>query len=476
MDNSDFLKLVELLERESSARIASEAARVAENAAFQQMISNQNATINKLNETIGALLEEIRLLKGPKKNSGNSSIPPSKDENRPQRTSSLRKASGKSSGGQKGHEGHTLKMSVSPDHIVDHSPGFCNCCGLDLHAQQAELTSCRQIVDIPVIKPLYTEHRIFRKTCLCGYQTTGTFPSGVNAPISYGPQTTSLIAYLHTRQYVPLARISEFFTSVYGMAISQGTVCGILDRFTEKALPAFELIKNVVSNANVIGADETGMKENGKLNWFWAWQSPLATYIIASANRGIATVEAHFPMGFPKAILVHDCWPSHLNTAAAGHQICTAHLLRELKFFEQKYQSIWATQFSQMLNGALELKKSILAHQYQGPINARAELEMILHTLINQEIEPHHVEVRSFQKRITKYRNYLFTFLYHQDVPPDNNTSEQAIRNVKVKQKVSGMFKSNKGAQNYAVIRSITDTCIKNAQCILNAFFTIAVS
>jgi len=72
-------------------------------------------------------------------------------------------------------------------------------------------------------------------------------------------------------------------------------------------------------------------------------------------------------------------------------------------------------------------------------------------------------EVRNFQKRIIKYRNYLFTFLYLPDVPPDNNASERAIRNIKVKQKVSGQFKTINGAQVYAIVRSITDTCVKNS-------------
>src|SRR5690606_37727432 len=181
MDNKNFTKLVELLEQESAARIASETSRLAENAASQQIISDLNATIKQLNETIGGLLEEIRLLKGPKKNSRNSS-----------------QSSGKSSGGQKGHEGSTLKMSACPEDIVEHSPGFCNCCGLDLQDFQAELTSCRQMVDIPVTKPLYTEHRVFSKTCLCGHQTTASFPSGVNAPISWSKNHCSdrLFAYL----------------------------------------------------------------------------------------------------------------------------------------------------------------------------------------------------------------------------------------------------------------------------------------
>lgn len=474
MDNHNFQKLLGLLERESSARIASEAARAAEHTSFQQTIADLNTTIEQLNKTIGTLLEENRLLKGPKKNSGNSSVPPSKDENRPRRTNSLRTSSGKSSGGQQGHDGHTLKMTATPDQVYHHSPNFCRCCGLKLDVTASELTARRQVIDIPEIKPRYIEHRVYRAHCSCGHQTAGTFPAGVDAPISYGGQTTALIAYLHTRQYISLARISEFFRSIYGMGIGQGTICGILDRFSAKALPAFALIKAAVQGAKVIGADETGMKENGKLNWFWTWQSKIATYITASENRGTETVKSNFPEGFPKAVLVHDCWKSHLNTTAAGHQICTAHLLRELLFFKQKYKCTWAAKFSEMIMIAIELKKTIEPGHYQNPIKERSDIEAILDGLLRENIDSGHIEVITFQKRIIKYRSYLLTFLYHQDVPPENNASERAIRNIKVKQKISGMFKSAKGAQNYAIIRSITDTCNKNQQNILNAFRTIA--
>lgn len=504
MDRTDFQKILELLERKSSARIASEAARVAENearltenrrfqptinrlleeikelkeskgdATFQQTIDDLNATIKQLNETIGVLLEENRLLKGPKKNSRNSSVPPSKDQTRPKRTNSLRKPSGKPSGGQKGHEGSTLKMSATPEHVIAHSPDFCNCCGLDLVDQPAELTSRRQVVDIPVIKPIYTEHQVFQKKCPCGHKTRGHFPSGVAAPISYGPQTNAVIAYLHTRQFVPLARISEFFNSVYNMPISQGTICGILDRLAEKALPAFALIKKAVSSASVVGSDETGAKVNGELNWFWTWQCENATYITFSPSRGKQAIKDNFPAGFENAVLVTDCLASQLATNAEGHQVCTAHLLRELLFFEEKYESKWAGKFSKMLREALKLKKDIPIGEYDKPIKARSDLESILDSLLKGTINKKHKEVLTFQKRIIKLKDYLFTFLYHSDVPGDNNGSERAIRNIKVKQKVSGMFKSEDGAQNYAVLRSVADTCIKNVQCVLNAFYTLA--
>lgn len=467
MDSKELLRLIDLLQQERVERAS-------DHAAFGQMISDLNATIIQLNETIGNLLEENRLLRTPKKNSHNSSVPPSKDENRPAKTTSLRKSSGKLPGGQTGHEGSTLKMTSMPDTVIEHKPKFCNCCGLSLQLEEAALVARRQVIDIPPIKPLYTEHRVYRAVCSCGHQTVSTFPAGVYAPISYGPQTAALISYLHTRQYIPFARISEFFTSVCTMPISQGSVCAILERFAAKAEPAYRLIKKAVGQAKVVGSDETGMKENGKLNWFWTWQSKWATFISYSANRGLATIEANFPTGFPNAVLVHDCWKSHFQTTALSHQLCTAHLLRELVYLEEKYQSSWVPDFKQILYQALELNKTMLPGEYAQPVKARAELEAKLEQLLQEKIHQNHIEVATFQRRILKYKEYLFTFLYHQDVPPDNNASERAIRNIKVKQKVSGMFKSKKGAQTYAIIRSITDTCTKNGQSILNAFSTIA--
>ncbi|MET3113207.1 hypothetical protein AAKU52_000929, partial [Pedobacter sp. CG_S7] len=142
----------------------------------------------------------------------------------------------------------------------------------------------------------------------------------------------------------------------------------------------------------------------------------------------------------------------------------------------EKYKCPWAAQFSQMIMQAIELKKIIMPGDYGNPIQERARIEALLDELTRQKVSPGHVEVITFQKRILKHRAYLLTFLYHPEVPSHNNNSEQAIRNIKVKLKVSGMFKSSKGAQNYAIMRSITDTCKKNEQAILNAFLTIASS
>ena len=166
-------------------------------------------------------------------------------------------------------------MTAKQHHVRYHCHGFCHCCGLSPDLTSVKLAALRQVVDIPVVRPSYTEHRIYRASGSCSHQTTAAFPAGIDAPISYGNKTTVLIAYLHTHQYMTLARISEFFGSVYAKGISEGIVCGILDRFAVEALPAFELIRKSVSTAKVVGPDETGMRENSKLKRFCAWQSKI---------------------------------------------------------------------------------------------------------------------------------------------------------------------------------------------------------
>lgn len=439
----------------------------------QIRIVQLEAEVAHLKAFIQHLLTELDRYKNPK-NSRNSSIPPSKDENRPIRTQSLRTQSNKKQGGQPGHKGSTLEITNSPDKVLEYKPATCKSCGKDLSDVEMILAGRRQVVDIPPIVPQYTEHRIFKTTCTCGCMNTATFPDGVNAPVCYGTNIESVIAYLHSRQYLPSERMQEFFKDVCHLPISEGTIYNILERFAQKSIPAYKAIQQEITNSKVVGADETGAKVNGKKHWFWAWQNNSATFITISGNRGTQTIIDNFQNGIPGAVLVHDCWKSHFETNVRSHQVCTAHLLRELNYFEERYKHSWASDFKKMLYDALDLKNALKRYQYYYHLPERARLEIRFCDLLETVLPSDMKELIAFQKRMLRYRDHVFTFLYDPDVPPDNNGSERAIRNIKVKQKISGQFKSIKGAECFAIIRSITDTCIKNGQSVLYAFSLIA--
>ena len=442
--------------------------------ADKKRIAELESKVAHLEAIIVHLLEKIEELTHSK-NSRNSSVAPSKDENSAIKNQSLRGKSDKKVGGQKGHEGSTLKMIENPDVTIVHKPNFCKICGNNLESVQSEFVSKRQIVDIPPIKPEFTEHQIYKKVCTCGFCNLSEFPAEVSNPISYGANIQATIAYLHTRQYVPFARMSEFFSDFCNLSISQGTICNLLNKFAQKATPAYELIAQKLETQKVVGSDETGIKINGMKGWFWTWQNTDLTYISYSNNRGFDSIQTNFKNGFKQSVLVHDCWASHFKTDCKTHQICTAHLIRELVFFEEKYESNWATNFKRMLYNALEIKKELMPDDYSKKLKSRDIIFEELRILLEQTVPKKQKDLIAFHKRMTKYKDYIFNFLHFEQVPPDNNGSERAIRNVKVKQKISGHFKTENGAQVFAIIRSVTDTCIKNGQNILDAFKTIAI-
>ena len=261
---------------------------------------------------------------------------------------------------------------------------------------------------------------------------------------------------------------------LFGVSISEGGLHCLLNRLAKKGTQAYEIIRQVVMKSSVIGTDETGMKVNGKNHWFWTWQSKGATYIAASKNRGTATITEHVDGISDDAVLVHDCWKAHFQTPVGLHQLCTAHLVRELKYLEELYKIAWPARFRVMLLEAQALKNRFSPTDYYYPDHARSLLENELNKLLAESIDPSQKELVTFQKRMVKYRDYVFPFLYHPAVPAHNNDSERAIRNIKIKQKISGQFKTLSSAENFAILRSIIDTSIKNGQNVLAALNVIA--
>lgn len=424
---------------------------------------------------ISLLEAELAVYKN-KKNSNNSSVPPSKDENRPLRNQSLRRKSGKKAGGQPGHEGKTLECSAVIDSIVEHVPTFCNCCGNDLQSIPETLIATRQFIDIPVIKPVCIAHRVYRKTCLCGHTTESNFPSNLTARVQYGPNVEALAGYLHARQYLPYQRMKEFFTDVLGLPVSVGGINHIIKRLSQKALPYYEQIRDRISKSTFAGTDETGVKVNGQKNWIWTWQNNDLTFITYSDNRGFKTIEDNFAEGLPNTILVHDRYACHFNCEAMHHQICMAHVLRDLQYLVELYpQSKWATEMKILITQAIELKRQLTVQQYYEPFSDREKLQEKLSELLNTPLDPTCKKAKTLQNSLLKHQQYILGFLYHPKIPPDNNGAERAIRNVKVKQKVSGQFKSDDGAEGFAILRSIIDTTIKAGQNVLQALALMAI-
>lgn len=418
------------------------------------------------------LQEEIRLLKNGKK-SNTSHTSPSHDIGR-SNSQSLREKSGKKSGGQKGHEGHTLQLSDAPDEILHYTPDFCERCATPLASAVSTLSERKQELVIPPIKVRCVEHRSYSITCRCGYTNVGDMPAHLKGPIQYGTSVSATIAYLFAYQYLSYNRIKSALRDLFGISLSEGTIDNVLAKIAAQAMPSYEHIQKRIQESSVVGGDETGTKINGRKGWFHVWQNSLLTFIVAAATRGYKTTELYFEKGFSKAVYVSDCWSAQLKTPAKKHQLCLAHLLRELTNFEDALQCTWSCELKLLLKKAIVLKQGLQNHDYLHPPPGVIALELQFEKMLEVDVIHFHAKPKAYVKRLRKNKKSVFTFLHYQDVPYDNNGSERAIRNVKVKNKISGSFRSEQGATRFAILRSVIDTTVKNGQDVFNALNLLA--
>lgn len=434
----------------------------ARNAELQAENAELVAKVQTLEQKVLELLKMIEQ-QGVKKNSRNSSTPPSQDKTKPRRKRSLRAKSKRKTGGQKGHDGHTLQMSDTPDKTETLYSLYCSECGEELSEEDQNLVSKRQVVILPPIEPQVVEYQQFGCTCKrCGHHQKASYPDGVNAPIQYGSEVMALVGYFSVFQYVPYQRLKLLFKDVFNLSISEGSINNLLKRGAQKAMPVYDTILEQIKTSEYVGSDETGAKVNGKKWWIWVWQNIQNTFLKAAKSRGFASVEEVLPEGLPNATVGSDRWAAQLKITSKAKQLCLPHLLRDLNYLIEVDQSEWAQQFKELLKKALALKpisiqrnqafspQEVLVQQVEKQLN-----ELLAFTLTKKQTPL----TLTFQTQMLKNRNHLFTFLYQLNVPPDNNASERAVRNVKVKQKISGQFKS--GQQTFCVWRSVIDTLRK---------------
>lgn len=426
-----------------------------------QQITLLEATVVSLEAKISLLLDALQK-SGIKKDSHNSSLPPSSDLFTAQ-TKSLRPVSVLKSGGQLGHEGRTLKISETPDVIHELKSNYCTHCRASLSDALFVLKAKRQVIELPPITPIYEEYRQFGCICPnCRHEQVAAFPLGVNSPIQYGSTVEALVSYYSVAQYIPFERLQKMFAQVFSLPLSQGTVGNILERTALKCQGVYEKIKIQIAESQVVGSDETSAKVNGNKWWIWVWQNICYTFIVASKSRGSETIENVWADKLANVTLVTDRWAAQLKTITKGFQICLAHLLRNIIFLDESEKHPFATQFKQFMVDVFSIRKQLVQIKTPYEIDQKEAkiIEKRLNDLLAISIDKEkYPNTFTFQASMIKNRNYLIPCLYNLDIPPDNNGSERAIRNIKVKQKVSGQFKS--GQNNFCIIRSIIDTLTK---------------
>ena len=455
---------------------------------MRQTIDSQHAEICRLNRKVEAQSKEIRTLKKensslhkrlskyeqPPKDSNNSSIPPSKENVKSEvvrRTNSLREKSDKPVGGQLGHQGHTRKMVDVPDEVIEHSSHYCHNCGRDISALEATLEYTTQEIDMPLIVPIIKEHRHSAKVCTCGCHNRPYAPKkrGGN-DITFGKNIQALVTYLNVVQCVPYERLQSMLKTIFAIEMSQGTISNIIQLARKKAEPAIKLIKDYISKSSVVGFDESGCYCNGRLDWSWIAQTTYYTLVFRASSRAGKVLETQFGADVLKNITaVTDRHAAYFALDFKDHQICLAHILRELQYLtELDSNQDWSKKVEELLKEAIHKRNENPSKK----MDASSCLKK-LDDLLKLSLGHLKKDFDRLRNGLIKRKDYIFIFLENPAIPSNNNGSERGIRKLKIKQKISGTFRSDNGADAFMTIHSISDTAWKNNQSPFDAILAL---
>ena len=444
-----------------------------------------HAALNQLSkdELIALLLaQEARIAELERRlglNSSNSGKPPSSDGlKKPPRTSSLRQPSGKKPGGQTGHPGETLRRSETPDAVIDHYPPSCAGCGAPLAPEMVTDFVARQVFDLPEPQPLIvTEHRAHGCRCAaCGGQTRATFPDWVTAPVQYGKRIGAFVLYLLHYQLLPEKRLAALMADLFGVHLVTATIARISQDCAERFQDFAAAVRDHVAAAPVKHLDETGFRIGTKTQWLHVASTMLLTFYRVAAKRGSLLAGL-------TGVVVHDHWKPYYTLKGVLHALCNAHHLRELKALVEIEKEDWAHRMQRLLRRACHAVN--LAHGQNVPLKPglialieRRYDAIVADGLAFHEAQPALTKTRprgrpprrvghNLLLRLSTRKHDVVCFLTDPRVLFTNNQAERDARMMKLRQKISGGFRSEEGAKDFAVIRSVLSTARKQGWDIL---------
>jgi transposase len=419
----------------------------------------------------------VELERSAGRNSGNSSLPPSRDDSqaraaRAARRQAKRERGKRRPGKQPGDPGSHLQRVERPDRMVVHEPDRCQGCGADLAGAALVATESRQVFDLPEQRRKVTEHVAQRRRCACGCETTGSFPAEATAPTCWGPRVRAYALYLMNRQLLPVERTAEILSDLLGAPVSSGWLAGLASEAAEGLEEFMDDLGDRLADEDVVHVDETGSRVAGAKWWFHVACTVLLTFLGIHRRRGVAATDDFGILPRVRGTLVHDRWAPYWHYRRARHAICNAHILRDLASVgEVASQASWVDAMIELL---LEAKRKADAARAAGlhsvPKGPRASIRARYNRIVAQALaanpEPASGRKRNASERASynlavALRDHAIEVLrYTADlaVPFDNNQAERDLRMAKLQQKISGCFRTEAGAHNFAIVRSYIET------------------
>ncbi|MBC7979665.1 MAG: IS66 family transposase [Armatimonadetes bacterium] len=442
------------------------------------------------------------------RNSRTSSKPPSSDKGNftnPPKPKSLREKSGRKPSGQPGHRGDTLRQTPAPDHVEEHrlAEGVrCAECGAPLSTAPAgvplDCGSCerRQVFELPAIRIEVTEHRAEKTFCQrCGTVATAAFPDGVAAPVQYGPGVRATALYLGGYQLIPYARLAESFAELFGCPLSQGTLANFVRSAGENARQAMRPVRAALLGATTAHADETGCTVQGKRHWLHIFSTRSLSCYHLDAKRGAEAMERGGLISRYSGNLIHDCLGAYETFLDCHHFYCNAHLQRELTYLHEEMHQPWAADMIDLLLEAKALAdlerarlpgtRRVIGERTEERIISRDTRIVLTGLAANPEPPPPPPGTKgrikrgkplNLLRRLDRRPLEIMGFFVNPEVPYDNNQAERDLRMMKVREKISGTFRSGDHGPAFCDIRSIISSVRKQSRGMLDSLVKLIAS
>jgi transposase len=408
------------------------------------------------------LLMAVFMEKRTAKNSRNSSLPSSqtgKDDDSASQSGAKAKGRG---------EPHTRSDNTRTVETVERiRVSACDTCGEDLSDVPSAGCERRTRIDIVFEKVISHVDAEIKACPHCGTQTKGAFPPDLAGPLQYGPGIKAYVLNLAIAQMISLKRVQQMLHTLIDWVISEATFLGYVMQL-HQALAAWEqtAIDTLLSQPT-LHVDETSLRVNRKNHWIHVYSSGEVTLKFLHPKRGLEAIESIGIIPRYGGVIVHDCWASYLSYEHCGHGLCGSHLLRELTFVVDSNAYRWAANIKRLLQDTCTLvakrpTRCLTDTEYK---NLRKRYRNLL-TRGEKELPPipprqngkrgrlAKSDAHNLWERLTRCEDAVLLFARLPHVPFTNNRAERDLRMSKVKQKVSGCFRTFQYAQAYCRISS----------------------
>lgn len=414
--------------------------------------------VRTLQEQVSTLEEEMGKAR---KNSSNSSKPPSSDIVKPKKPNKRGK---RKKGGQRGHAKyervfkpedadahHTYTLTSCPSCRGDH---------LNLLDGKEKIDFQYELVDKPVL--LHAHQRLAYKCTDCNQIHYAQTPLEVQSGGLVGPRLSAMIGSLKGGCHTSYTTLQSFLTDVMGTQLSTGMLAKVVQKVSGALADSYDELLYALPDQPCLNIDETGHKENGQMMWNWVFRAPTFTVFTIEASRGARVLEDVLGTECEAAIGsdYFSSYRAYMQNAPIHVQFCLAHLIREVRFINQSTNKVIANYGHRVLDGLRNLFKLIHRKEELKPRTFQKRLERSRDDFLKMATRTRAGgEAAKLAQRLKQHGKEYFTFITHPQIDPTNNVAERALRFCVINRRITQGTRSCAGREWCQRIWTVLATC-----------------